>query len=114
MSGETMEKWLADANQRIAKLENELATYTSAEANDPKTWPTVLKQMKLIGELEAYIAEKSVPLDWYEKAQAENERLRNKFTNAVTRMDRARHILTDGKPTPGNNWGMLDTSDLVD
>jgi hypothetical protein len=28
---------------------------------------------------------------------------------ALTCMDRARNILTDGKPTPTNNWGMLDT-----
>jgi len=31
---------------------------------------------------------------------------------AVARMDRARDILTDGKPTIQCNWGMLDTSDL--
>jgi hypothetical protein len=30
--------------------------------------------------------------------------------DCVTRMDRARDILTDGKPTPQCNWGMLDTN----
>lgn len=32
--------------------------------------------------------------------------------NAMARMDRARNILTNGKPTPDCNWGMLDSSDL--
>lgn len=32
--------------------------------------------------------------------------------DAVTRMDRTRDILTDGKPTPQCNWGMLDTNTL--
>ena len=31
---------------------------------------------------------------------------------ALERMDRARDILTDRKPTPNCHWGMLDTSDL--
>jgi hypothetical protein len=31
---------------------------------------------------------------------------------ALTRMDRARNVLTDGNPRPECNWGMLDTSDL--
>ena len=31
---------------------------------------------------------------------------------AMERMDRARNVLTGGKPTPICNWGMLDTSDL--
>lgn len=30
--------------------------------------------------------------------------------DCVTRMDRARDILTDGKPTPQCHWGMLDTN----
>lgn len=31
---------------------------------------------------------------------------------ALERMDRARNILTKGKPTPDCNWGMLDTTSL--
>lgn len=31
---------------------------------------------------------------------------------ALDRMDRARNLLTNGKPTPECNWGMLDTSDI--
>lgn len=34
------------------------------------------------------------------------------LANALERMDTARNILTDGHPTPNNNWGMLDTKDL--
>lgn len=33
---------------------------------------------------------------------------------ALVRMDRARRLLTDGNPSPECNWGMLDTSDLVE
>jgi hypothetical protein len=36
----------------------------------------------------------------------------NALEMALERMDRARNILTDGKPTRECNWGMLDTSDL--
>ena len=32
---------------------------------------------------------------------------------ALQRMERARDILTDGKPTPTCNWGLLDTGDLI-
>lgn len=31
---------------------------------------------------------------------------------AITRMDKARDVLTDGYPRPDCNWGMLDASDL--
>ena len=77
-----------------------------------------MKRYQLTGSdgEEAFAEEDSLYGGWvvYEDAQEEIERLRNKLTNAVTRMDRARHIRTDGKPTPANNWGMLDTSDLVE
>lgn len=46
--------------------------------------------------------------DWqvmYEEAQG-------KLNNAIERMDRARHILTDGNPRPDCMWAMLDTADL--
>lgn len=33
---------------------------------------------------------------------------------ALVRMDRARRLLTNGNPSPECNWGMLDTSDLVE
>jgi hypothetical protein len=33
--------------------------------------------------------------------------------SAIERMDRARNILTDGKPSWSCNWGILDTSDLT-
>jgi hypothetical protein len=46
--------------------------------------------------------------------EEENERLHKKFMSAVTRMDRARHILTDGNQENRLHWMMLDTSDLVD
>ena len=32
--------------------------------------------------------------------------------DAITRMDKARDVLTDGYPRPDCNWGMLDASDL--
>lgn len=32
--------------------------------------------------------------------------------DALTRMDRARAILTENNPRPDCNWGMLDTSDI--
>lgn len=38
--------------------------------------------------------------------------LREVLTDALTRMDRARYILTNGKPTPECNWGVLDASDI--
>lgn len=34
------------------------------------------------------------------------------FRDAAGRMDRARDILTDGKPRPECNWGMLDASGI--
>ena len=37
---------------------------------------------------------------------------REALAEAIKRMDRARNILTDGKPTPMCNWGMLATEDL--
>lgn len=37
---------------------------------------------------------------------------RKVLEQALERMDRARDILTDGKPRPECNWGMLATSDL--
>ena len=37
---------------------------------------------------------------------------REALKQAIDRMDRARNILTNGKPTPICNWGMLDASDL--
>ena len=38
--------------------------------------------------------------------------IRAMLHNAMDRMDRARNLLTDGKPRPDCNWGMLDASDL--
>ena len=44
------------------------------------------------------------------KALAEQVRvLREALQDASNHMDRARNILTDGKPTPECNWGMLAT-----
>lgn len=42
--------------------------------------------------------------------QGEVERLRAALDDAWKRMDRARGLLTNGRPTPECNWGMLDTS----
>lgn len=38
--------------------------------------------------------------------------LRAALDDALARMDRARNLLTGGRPTPTCNWGMLDTSDI--
>jgi len=38
--------------------------------------------------------------------------LRHCLSSCLERMDRARRILTDDKPRPACNWGMLDTSDI--
>ena len=46
------------------------------------------------------------------EAEAEIARLREALEKAMTRMDRARDWLTDGKPTPLCNWGVLDAGDL--
>ena len=47
------------------------------------------------------------------EAQAERIRvLREALQDALDRMDRARNILTDGKPRPECNWGMLATEQL--
>jgi hypothetical protein len=40
---------------------------------------------------------------------AERDALYKALKDATIRMDRARDILTDGKPTPQCNWGVLDT-----
>jgi hypothetical protein len=36
--------------------------------------------------------------------------LRALLNDALDRMDRARHVLTNGNPRPECNWGVLDTS----
>lgn len=40
------------------------------------------------------------------------EALEGKLNDAITRMDRARNILTKGEPTQHCNWGVLDTTSL--
>jgi hypothetical protein len=44
---------------------------------------------------------------------ASHQRLKEALEDAKARMDRARDILTDGKPRPECNWGMLDTNNLI-
>lgn len=44
--------------------------------------------------------------------RGDNSLLQELLNDALKRMDRARGILTDGLPTPNNNWGMLDTKDI--
>jgi len=39
-----------------------------------------------------------------------NDKLMVLLLDAWGRMDRARHLITSGKPTPMNNWSILDTS----
>jgi len=67
-----------------------------------------------IDELKAELKDcKSVGKDVCKDREAyinENQRLRNALETAWERMDRARKILTDGKPSKHNNWGMLDTT----
>jgi len=45
--------------------------------------------------------------------EVKTARVVDALRGAIERMDRARSILTGGKPSPECNWGMLDTSDLV-
>lgn len=52
------------------------------------------------------------PLTDHAVAETRIKELEAKLGTAIDRMDRARSILTDGKPTPRCNWGLLDTSDL--
>ena len=47
----------------------------------------------------------------YETPQYDAELL-ELLNGALIRMDRARAILTNNRPSPHNNWGMLDTSDI--
>jgi regulator of replication initiation timing len=69
---------------------------------------------KYIAELEEAIyewrEERDSVREEREQLKAENQRLRNALETAWERMDRARKILTDGKPSKHNNWGMLDTT----
>jgi hypothetical protein len=44
-----------------------------------------------------------------ERLRLENKALRHKLQDAITRMDRARDILTDGRR---HEWAMLDTNAL--
>jgi hypothetical protein len=45
-------------------------------------------------------------------ARYQADRLREAILDAVTRMQRARDILTDYNPRPECNWDMLDTESL--
>ena len=65
--------------------------------------------MSALANLANTLGQASVEIERLNKKVAE---LEAKLENAVSRMDRARDILTNGNPTPSNNWGMLDTKDL--
>ena len=51
-------------------------------------------------------------LNTMDALEAENAKLRRTLLIALERMDRARRILTKDNPTPMNNWGMLDATEL--
>lgn len=46
------------------------------------------------------------------EAKQQAGRLAGALERTLDRMDRARNILTDGRPRPECNWGMLDSTEL--
>lgn len=92
-----LRKQAADALQAAQEENERLKSERDVWKSESRTANALLIEAKTkLAELEAAQAQ-SVP---------------DVLSSALERMDRARNILTKGNPTPSNNWGMLDTSDL--
>jgi len=84
---------LAYRDKRIDKLEVELAAYTTAEINDPTTWPTIERQRARIKGLEARLNYESLLTEDERttrlQLKEENERLRDEviFLNKQQQLD---------------------------
>lgn len=90
-------------------IANEYDAALTSPAPEPVRW-----MWNAGGEFFRTTRPTSVPHQWtplYTHPPEVREALRL-LKNAMERMDRARNVLTDGKPRQDCNWGMLDTSDL--
>lgn len=87
------------AQAQPARLsDGDIVWYWFATTEEDEIWPSVVKFAHAIAA--AVVPQGFVVVE------------KRVIIEALERMDRARHILTDGNPRPECNWGMLDTADL--